>query len=545
MNRKKILNTLTSKNFILLFSLSTSILNLIKNLILQYQNIENSLTELREILNNHIFELCINHNKNVDHLKIIIINYIFGLQTNHKKFFQDLKNIQICNENYYEELKENIDLVKKIRSNSYKKWEKFKIYTELRNQINYQDLLSHLVDKYDMYKNTEEQLQKYDKMEINIIKNLIKKNKDLKEPLTFLHKTINKYINDICNDYENIENDLWNNFLDEKFLNEKDYSLKKLEQYTMWLDNFELTNKDKNLAKLIKELNLEVEKEINDEKERLKIKNELIFQLFTNLLELRPVTYSVTRRITTIKQPYKNYINNKAFKIYYIDDGKDVDFKKENINPSIVGLAVEYLTHFMLGAPVNEAFYISLLGVKIFNKNSETLKSKKLLSNIRGLDDNSIISSCKLAGYDVCYRASVMSYKAVKEPNAETIENIRIMVNRSLNFWKKYGPIIKEGFTFDGGYTDIISTGDGDFLTKDTLWDFKVSKNEPISNNSYTLQLLIYYVMGCHSIHQEFKKIKNIGFFNPRLNKIYIIPISTIPKSIIDEIATEIIGYNS
>lgn len=254
--------------------------------------------------------------------------------------------------------------------------------------------------------------------------------------------------------------------------------------------------------------------------------------------------YSVTRRIATIKQPYGNYLNKKLFKIYSIDDGKDTNFANENINPSVVGLAVEYLTHFMMGAIAEKAFYVSLMGVNSMNKNHEITKSKKLLSSIKGLDDNSIISACKLAGYDVCYRASPIYYKAIENANNKTIESIRTMVNRSLNFWEKYGPIIKEGFTFDGGYTNLISSGDGDFLTKDTLWDFKVSKSDPISNNSYTLQLLVYYVMGCHSIHEDFKNIKNLGFFNPRLNKVYIVPVSSIQKSIINEVAIEIIGYD-
>ena len=49
------------------------------------------------------------------------------------------------------------------------------------------------------------------------------------------------------------------------------------------------------------------------------------------------------------------------------------------------------------------------------------------------------------------------------------------MVERSLKFVEEYGPIILEGFTFEGGYTDIVQAGDGDFITEDTLWDFKVT----------------------------------------------------------------------
>ena len=43
------------------------------------------------------------------------------------------------------------------------------------------------------------------------------------------------------------------------------------------------------------------------------------------------------------------------------------------------------------------------------------------------------------------------------------------------------------GFTFDGAYTNVIGSGDGDYLTKDTLWELKVSKNE-LSNKTYRVE---------------------------------------------------------
>ncbi|PFR64601.1 hypothetical protein COK29_26985, partial [Bacillus cereus] len=101
--------------------------------------------------------------------------------------------------------------------------------------------------------------------------------------------------------------------------------------------------------------------------------------------------------------------------------------------------------------------------------------------------------------------------------------------------------IVKDGFTFKGGYTPSINTGDGDFLTENTIWDFKVSKSVP--TNKHTLQLLIYYLMGVDSIHSEFKQIENLGIFNPRLNKVYLLPISTISNEIINEVNTTVIGY--
>lgn len=258
--------------------------------------------------------------------------------------------------------------------------------------------------------------------------------------------------------------------------------------------------------------------------------------------------YSVTKRIGMIKQPRGGYINKKNLTVIQLDDGITLN-EGENIHASLVGLAVDYMTRFMMGAEKEKAFSISLKGAMTLDlftgdkKQSSMKNAVKLLANIEGLDKKSITNACKLAGYDVCFRAGIMGYRPVEEinPDADTIENIMIMINRSLSFWKEYGPITKDGFTFEGGYTDTISTGDGDYLTKDTLWDFKVSKDEP--KPKYTLQLLVYYIMGMHSIHKEFKSIKNLGIYNPRMNKVYTIDIGTISKLVIDEVSKEVIGY--
>ena len=248
---------------------------------------------------------------------------------------------------------------------------------------------------------------------------------------------------------------------------------------------------------------------------------------------------SVTQRIAEIKQPYGGFVRPKNFIKATFDDGIEL-YGEENIHPSLVGLAVDYLTRFMMGANKENAFIISLLGAATISKDND---AKVFLDHITGLDDNSIINACKLVGYDVCYRVGVISYKPVEliEPNEETIFNIRTMVERSLLFWDKHGPIVKDGFTFEGGYTDIIDSGDGDYLTEDTLWDFKVIKNKITSKN--TLQLLIYYLMGKHSIHEEFKSIKQLGIYNPRQNIAYTINVSEIEDQILNEVEVEVIGY--
>lgn len=249
---------------------------------------------------------------------------------------------------------------------------------------------------------------------------------------------------------------------------------------------------------------------------------------------------SVTHRISKIKQPRGGYIKPKEFVVTDLLDTNTLN-ENENTHSSIVGLAVDYLTRFLSGAPIEKSFEISLIGASKVKGGPEL--ATDLLTIIKGTDDISIESACKMVGFDVVKRAGVAGYKPVEliNPDKATISNIRVMVNRGLNFFKLYGPVVKDGFNFEGGYTPSINTGDGDFLTDNTLWDFKVSKSAP--TNKHTLQLLIYYLMGVRSIHSEFKRIENLGIFNPRLNKVYLLPISTISNEIINEINTTVIGY--
>lgn len=249
--------------------------------------------------------------------------------------------------------------------------------------------------------------------------------------------------------------------------------------------------------------------------------------------------YSVTQRIKSIKQPRGGYINPNRLNITPLNDRATLN-KVENISPSNVGLVVDYLSRAIMGASLNEAFMIPLYGAQMAGEPSNAVN---LLHNITGLDDLSIKCASQLTGYDVCVRVGVSYFKPVDriDPDKYTIENIRTLVNRSKQFWDLYGPMVKDGFTFKGGYTDIVSSGDGDFLTKDTLWDFKVSKYRPKAD--HTLQILMYYLLGIHSIHPEFKGIDKLGIYNPRLNEVYRIGIGEIEGSVIEEVSTKVLGY--
>lgn len=256
---------------------------------------------------------------------------------------------------------------------------------------------------------------------------------------------------------------------------------------------------------------------------------------------------TVTARINEIKQPKGGYIKLSQFSVEEIADGNILNIS-ENIHPTVIGMAVDYLTRYMMGAKIEKAFEISLRGATIARDCGRNVEeTKQYLKHIKGLDDDSIINACKMVTFDVWYRNSpsiATTSKPASEtnPDCDTIQNIRIMVERSMSFFKKYGPITKDGFTFEtAGYTKTVNAGDGDFLTNDTLWDFKVSKSNPKSTN--TLQVLMYWIMGQHSGKEEFKGIKKLGIFNPRLNKIYTLNIEDIPKEIIKTVESDVICY--
>jgi len=247
---------------------------------------------------------------------------------------------------------------------------------------------------------------------------------------------------------------------------------------------------------------------------------------------------SVTRRIKEIKQPHGGYINPKSFSVIEIDDGVTLS-SPENVEPYLVGTAVDYLTRALISKNPRQAFRISIRGALLAG---QIAKAEEKLKMISGLSEESIVSACQLVVYDGVYRARKLSHNPDDIlPNDSTIKNIATMVNRAISFFEEYGPVIKEGFVFSGGYTETVKTGDGDFITQDTLWDFKVSVSAPKSKD--TLQLLMYYIMGLHSTDENLRRIKRLGIFNPRLNKVYLLNTSDISADVIKSVESDVIRY--
>ena len=250
---------------------------------------------------------------------------------------------------------------------------------------------------------------------------------------------------------------------------------------------------------------------------------------------------TVTQRAKSVKQPRGGYVKRTDFDQTILEDtGKDL-IDGENIHASLIGIAIDYITRYMLTGDLAESFKLSLLGARL-KRESETAES--LLCSIKGLDDDSITSAIKLVGFDVVYRNGGYGYIPISEinPNQAVIKNTRTMVERTLNFFKEYGPITSYGFSFEGAYTDVIINGDGDYLTKDTLWDLKVIKGN--INKNHTMQILIYWRMGLRSDFDSFKNIKYLGIYNPRKNIVYRYDLANIDRKTIEIVDKQVIGYS-
>ncbi len=248
---------------------------------------------------------------------------------------------------------------------------------------------------------------------------------------------------------------------------------------------------------------------------------------------------SVTERVQNCIQPSKGYLPVSNFRKITFEDENHVDAIASDV-ASTVGLVVDYMTRFLLGFPKTEAFKISLEGAREANKEKT---AKDYLKKIKGLDEKSIINACRLVCFDVAFRQKLFDDNDEKiDINAINADSIICLINRCLSFFNEYGPVKKIGFTFGDGYTRLVSSGDGDYLTNDTLWDLKVSRNRFDSKN--TLQILMYYIMGIHSGYPIFEAINRIGLFNPFKNEAIMIDVSDISDEVMWKVSHDVIGYD-
>ncbi len=255
---------------------------------------------------------------------------------------------------------------------------------------------------------------------------------------------------------------------------------------------------------------------------------------------------SVTGILANIKQPRGGYLPLSNFDIEsHCDDLRVVgDY---NIAPSLVGLAVDYGTRIALGNDTEETFEVATVGAGMVGASDV---AESLIADIDAaalesgeIDEKSVVSLCKLSGFDSAFRAGASAYRPVSEinPDRQTIADIGNLILRTKAFFDASAEPVIAGFTFEGAYTDDAGASDGDYICGDTLWDLKVSKNEPTIKN--TMQVLLYYLMGLRSSKDEFKAVTRIGLFNPWLQKSWSISVLDLDESFLSMVENDILGY--
>lgn len=248
----------------------------------------------------------------------------------------------------------------------------------------------------------------------------------------------------------------------------------------------------------------------------------------------------VTLRVRQVAQPRGGWLPCRCFARVPLSDPERLR-SRENRSPAEVGLVVDYLTRLMCSGNVRKAFAPSLAGAAA---SDGLVAAERLLSRINGLSDRSIRAAFDLVRFDQVARRGPTGMGLSRRPvlaDDDTCWNVRRMAQRSCRFLDAFGPVIWDGFTFEGGYTPVVSFGDGDFLTRDTLWDMKAMRGEPTKD--CTLQLLCYWLMGLHSVHPEYRRIRWLGFYNPRLDVVYRCPVASLPWPVLRSVCVDVIGY--
>ena len=245
---------------------------------------------------------------------------------------------------------------------------------------------------------------------------------------------------------------------------------------------------------------------------------------------------SLTKHIKASKQPADGYIPVSAFTYKKHNSYTVADLYK---NENIILPAVQYILQMYISENVDK----NLLMIETALRNAPFTNKNELIKQFyNGIASKNPIASAeyavKLANIEVMFRLVTLPDKA--EPDIQILESVSLMSERCKDF---FGRSVKLcGFDFEGGYSERITSGNGGYLTNDTLWIITVSD----SVTSYdTLLVSVQYIMGLHSyISPYFKKLKRLGIYNPRLDAEYTLNICDIPKKVIQEISKHIIQYS-
>lgn len=261
-----------------------------------------------------------------------------------------------------------------------------------------------------------------------------------------------------------------------------------------------------------------------------------------NFLNL-PYRCSVTERAKTAQQPKGGFLPKSAFLMMKVGSDPSLGDRSNRIieipteYASMVGTITDYLTRMYITKDKETAFKTSLIGAMLINKSEF---AKELLDEINFLGSNTVINAIKLTGFDRIIKNGFPDYQEPPIPPVKVIYDIVDLVYRCIDFFSVRN-ITETGFAVNGGKETLVSFGEGDYLSKTELIDLKVSKT--IFSSAWSLQVLMYYIMGLHNNELKFNSIDYIGIYNALKNEFYRISIKDIPDEIMYQVSSDVLGY--
>lgn len=228
------------------------------------------------------------------------------------------------------------------------------------------------------------------------------------------------------------------------------------------------------------------------------------------------------------------------------DNEHQLQESEESLRPTLMGTLIDYLTRIVI--------YHDLQAFNFIKSNQAKTLIRQLKKEFKDIDSEHLtIEKIKLVTRLCCFEhqfrgnENIDPLKENIEIDVKTFAHIKVMLNRVKNFFTKVG------YPLSTQYKCLITTplnedqvvqiyGDGDYILKNALVDFKVSKNSP--KRDYIRQLLIYYV---GLVESELKKkkikkeqIKELIIFNPRLDSFYKIDLDCISTDNLNKVIQNI-----
>lgn len=250
----------------------------------------------------------------------------------------------------------------------------------------------------------------------------------------------------------------------------------------------------------------------------------------------------------------------KVYKERLYTDNKKMLSNQNNgkISAALMGTIVDYLTRIMVCHDLS-AFDFLLTDLKEYPEFEDRgekylqfyIRKLKNVFKDRKIDDLSCDEAeiiVRLSVYESWFRSGVAPRDFLPSVNYDALENIKIMLHRSQNFFEicEY-PKLNAYHSQFGGQLGIVSPisylgknisdlktwifGDGDYLLSDCIVDFKVSGKKNMMS-SWKKQLLVYYLGldEAELMKNNIRKydIKYLAVFNPRDDVVYKINLSDI-----------------